>query len=95
MGWFSKLFGGGSDTAEAKTGPSLEHEGYVITAAPQPRGGQYLTAGEIRSKDAADERVHQFIRADMNPSFEQACEHTLLKGKQIINERGDRVLDGQ
>ncbi|MGB0866829.1 MAG: HlyU family transcriptional regulator, partial [Granulosicoccaceae bacterium] len=74
-------------------GPSLEHEGFIITATPESRGGQYLTVGEIRSKDEEDERVHRFIRADMNPSFEQACEHTLLKGKQIINERGAQVLD--
>lgn len=92
MGWLSKLFGSnGEDTP--KQGPSEEHKGFRVIATPESRGGQYLTAGEIRSTDAEDDRVHQFIRADLHPSFEQACQHALHKGKQIINERGDKVLD--
>lgn len=93
MGWIAKIFGAGGDKPAGKKGPSEEHNGFRITPMPEARGGQYLTVGEIRSLDASDERVHKFIRADMNPSFEQACQHTILKGKQIINERGNSILD--
>jgi len=93
MGWLSKLFGASENNTTAKKGPSEEHEGFVITPMPESRGGQFLTVGEISSTDPADERVHRFIRADMNPSFEQACQHTIIKAKQIIAERGISILD--
>lgn len=92
MGWLSKIFGS-SDNKEPKKGPSAEHKGLIITAMPSSRGAQFQTAGEIRPSDPADERVHRFIRADVHPSYEQACEHALSKGKQIINEQGEQVLD--
>lgn len=96
MGWLSKLFGT-SDSSGAeqgsKKGPSTEHDGYLITAMPESRGGQFQTVGEIRASNPEDERLHRFIRADVHPSYEQACEHALSKGKQIIDERGESVLD--
>lgn len=92
MGWLSKIFGG-SGSSKGKKGPSVEHEGFIVTAMPESRGGQFQTVGEIRSTDSEDERVHRFIRADVHPGYEQACEHALSKGKQIINEQGARLLD--
>ncbi len=91
MGWFSKLLGGGEKTP-AK-GATAEHKGYSVTAVPDTANGQFRTAGEIRSLDPEDTRVHHFIRADVHPSFEQACEHSLHKGKQLVDERGDEVLN--
>lgn len=93
MGWLSKIFGGGSAKAPAK-GASAEHKGYSVTAIPESANGQFRTAGEICSLNPEDTRVHRFIRADLHPSFEQACEHALHKGKQIVDERGDEVLKG-
>ncbi len=92
MGWLSKIFGGGGNAPTAK-GPAESHKGFTVVAMPESRGGQYQTVGEIRSENAEDTRVHRFIRADVHPSFEQACQHTLHKGKQIIDERGDQALD--
>ena len=83
----------GGNEAKPVEGASEDHKGYTVTAIPESRGGQYQTVGEIRRTDSDDERVHKFIRADVHPSFEQACQHALLKGKQIIDERGESVLD--
>ena len=49
MSFLKKLFGGGAgnDNGAAKAGASVEHEGYLITPAPQKEGGQFRLAGTI------------------------------------------------
>ena len=50
MSFLKKLFGGGAgndNSGKAKAGAAVEHEGYLITPAPQKEGGQYRLAGTI------------------------------------------------
>lgn len=91
MGWFSSLFGG--STPEPRQGSTETVAGYSVTPEPLPRDGQFLTAGVITDGEGDASREHRFIRADMHPTFEQACAHSLQKAEQIISEQGDRMFD--
>ena len=56
-------------------------------------GGGYLLKGTISRTVNGDVRVHEFLRADRFNSAEEAVGVTLRKGRQIIDERGDKVFD--
>lgn len=98
MSFFKKLFGlGGQEQAGASgawepAGEATEHEGYTIIAKPIKEGGQYRIAGTI-SKDVAGEvKEHDFIRADLFSSKEDAAQFTIVKAKQVIREQGERMF---
>jgi len=90
---------GNSSGGSIKQGESVTYLGYIITPAPQPADGQYRIAGSIaKATDEAtnagqvDENIHEFIRADMSASWDDACAMTIDKGKRIIDERGAALL---
>jgi hypothetical protein len=87
----ARLAGGGSGAAEEAM-PAVEYKGYRIRPAPYLNGGQYQTAGVIQ-KDAVDGvKEHRFIRAETHPSKDDAAAFAVTKGKQIIDQQGDRVF---
>lgn len=93
MSFFKKLFGGGKPAEpEASSGPTLEHAGFLIRATPFRDGGQFQLCGMIEKEIAGEVKTHRFIRADKFPSFEDAAQFTLTKGRQIIDERGDAMF---
>ncbi len=95
MSFWKKLFGGGGSGASEPAGParSTEHKGFTIEARPYQEGGQYQVAGTI-SKQVGDEmKEHRFIRADRFPTQDEAADFALLKGRQIIDQQGDRLFD--
>jgi hypothetical protein len=92
-GFLKSLFGGGSTSAEP--GPRGDPEPYkdcVIVATPLPQGGQFLTAGVITKTFPDGPREHKFIRADTHGSADDAAAFAIQKGKQIIDEQGDRIF---
>ncbi len=93
MGWLKNVFGGGSSGAEqAKATKSLEYKGFSIEAKPYKEGGQYQLAGVI-SKDIAGVRKEQrFVRADRFTSVDEATDIALAKGRQIIDEQGEKLF---
>lgn len=94
MSFFRKLFGGGEPVAP-KPGPSreIEHAGFTIRAEPyQVEGGQYQTAGIISKEVEGVRREHRFVRADRHGSVDDALDFSLAKGRQIVDEQGERVL---
>lgn len=96
-GIVKKLFGGGSGADEDGGGKLLgepvEHKGCTIQPTTMHKGGQFLTAGTI-AKDFPDgAREHRFVRADTHSSADQAREFAIVKGRQIIDEQGDRLFD--
>jgi hypothetical protein len=91
MSFFRKLFGGGA-LAEPKPGPSLDYEGFTIKATPFTEGGQYQLCGVIEKEIGGEIKQHRFIRADKFPSIDEAGQFALSKGRQIIDEQGDRVF---
>jgi hypothetical protein len=93
MDLFSKLFGGGGGKpAGAKEGEAVEYKGFRIHPAAQPQGGQWLTAGVIRKEVDGETKEHRFVRADTHSSPESANDFAVVKGRQIIDEQGERMF---
>ena len=93
-GFFKRLFGGQSTSNGG--GPAAEpviYNGYVIQPQPKQESGQWHVAGVITREDAPDGPAHRFIRADTYSSKDDADEFSVRKAKQIIDERGSRLLD--
>ncbi|NNM72947.1 HlyU family transcriptional regulator [Enterovirga aerilata] len=94
MSWLSRLFGGRKE-AEAAPGPTaeIEHRGFTIRAEPyRTEGGQFQTAGTILKVIDGEERRHAFVRADRFASIEDATSLSLQKGRQMVDEQGERIF---
>jgi hypothetical protein len=89
MGILKRLFGGGG----AERHEPVEYNGYRIRPAPFAAEGQYQTAGIIEKDFPDGAREHHFIRAERHMSVEEAVSFAVTKGKQIVDEQGDRVFD--
>jgi hypothetical protein len=92
MSFWKKLFGGGGDSGGAPV-RSAEHNGYTIEARPYQEGGQYQVAGTISKQVGEARKEHRFIRADRFPTVEEAADFALMKGRQIVDQQGDRIFD--
>lgn len=93
MGLFSKIFGGGgSKSAAAREAEAVEYKGFHIQPAAQPQNGQWLTAGVIRKEVGGEMKEHRFVRADTHASPDSANDFALVKGRQIIDEQGERIF---
>ncbi len=96
MSFWKKLFGGGSGGgSDAPSGPAstAEHKGFTIEARPYAEAGQFQVAGTI-SKQVGDAlKEHRFVRADRFPTQDEAADFALMKGRQIIDQQGDRIFD--
>jgi hypothetical protein len=78
---------------QKKSAKSLEYKGYLIEAQPYREGGQFQTAGTVSKEIVGTKREHRFVRADRFSTAEEAADHSINKGCQIVDERGDRVFD--
>ena len=88
FGWF------GGDKSEDAPGEAVLYQGYSIIPAPRHDGGHWLTAGIItKTFDAGETREHRFIRAETHGGKTAAEEFSIIKGKQIVDEFGDRMFD--
>jgi len=87
------LFGGFS--AESKEAPSepIEYKEFTIEAAPIDEGGKFRTAGYISGELDGETKRIQFIRADENATRQAAIDHSISKGRQIIDEQGASLLN--
>jgi hypothetical protein len=92
MSFLKSLFGGAAAARPAAPAAREDYNGYVIEAAPYPEGGQYQLAGVIRKDIDGVAREHRFVRADRFASLEDASQFALLKGRQIIDQNGDRLF---
>ena len=94
-GFLSRLFGGGKDKGAAADPPgeAVEYKGYLIRPAPFRAEGQFQTAGLIEKDFADGRKEYRFIRAEKHTSADLASEFAVSKGRQIIDEQGDRVFD--
>ena len=95
-GLLKKLFGGGEGGDEGggkPLGEPVEHKGCTIQPITMHKGGQYLTAGIITKTFPDGPREHRFVRADTHSAAESAHDFAIVKGRQIIDEQGDRLFD--
>jgi hypothetical protein len=89
----SRLFGGrGEGESREPSAPPVEYRGYRIRPAPYRTQGKYQTAGVIEKDSPEGLKEHRFVRAETHESREDAIAFSISKGKQIIDERGDRVF---
>jgi hypothetical protein len=94
MSFLKKLFGlgGGDDAKKAVAEETQEHDGYLIRATPFKEGGRYQLCGVITKTVGGVEQKHDFIRADTFMTVEDAIEMTFFKGRQLIDQQGDRIF---
>lgn len=97
MSFWKRLFGGGdrspAQPAEPRTTAEIEHNGFVIRAQPYPaEGGHYQTAGTVAKGEGEARREHRFVRADRFPTIDDATEFSLRKGRQLVDEQGERMF---
>lgn len=95
MSFLKSLFGGGKSAAGASpvaTAKTAEHKGFTIEAQPYMEGGQYQLAGVISKEIDGTRREHRFVRADRFAGLEEAADFAIVKGRQIIDEQGDRLF---
>lgn len=93
MSFLKKLFGGGGSAAPAGPVKEAEYNGYLIKATPYQESGQWQTCGIISREISGTAKEHRFIRADRFPSQDQAADQAIVKGKQIIDQQGERMFD--
>lgn len=95
MSFLKKLFGGGGGrSAEAPVADPVEYRGYTILPTPFVQEGPYQTCGVVSVGTGAERREHRFIRADRFASAEGAIQHSIRKGKQLVDEQGERMFGG-
>jgi hypothetical protein len=93
LSFLRSLFGGrSSDGHAASAAKQAEHKGFVIEARPYKEGGQYQTAGVIRKDVGGVIKEHKFVRADRFSTLDDAADFSLSKGRQIIDEQGERLF---
>lgn len=94
MSFLKKLFGGGESkpAAPAKPAGEAEHKGFLIQATPFKADGQYQTCGVITKEVDGAVKEHKFIRADRFAGLDDVVQITLAKGRQIIDEQGERIF---
>lgn len=93
MSFLKRLFGGGgSSAAETPAGDPLEHKGFAIRATPFKADGQYQCCGVISKEIGGEVKEHRFIRADRFSSVDEAVPVILRKGRQIVDEQGEKVF---
>jgi hypothetical protein len=95
MSFLKSLFGlGGKEQASgpAAATKEAEHKGFIIHATPYRDGGQFQTAGTISKEIGGEMKEYKFVRADRFATIEEAADLSLSKGRQIIDEQGDRMF---
>ncbi|WP_419902364.1 HlyU family transcriptional regulator [Kiloniella sp.] len=102
MSFFSKLFGSSKPkAAEApqKEEPVLYKEFLIRPEPAKADNGQWRLSGYIIKTiedDEQDDLERFYLRADTFPTREEAIDFSLRKGRQIIDEQGDRLFaDGE
>ena len=93
MAWnFFGLFGGG--TGEDEPGEAVPYQGFTISPQPRRQSGNWLTAGVIvKTFDDGEIKEHHFIRAETHGDKSAAEAFSIVKGKQIVDEFGDRMFE--
>lgn len=89
---------GGPDSREhrelnASSAAAVEYKGCRIRPTPYPANGQFQTAGVVEKDFPEGAKEHRFVRAETHPTEDGAAAFAITKGKQIIDEMGDRIFD--
>ncbi|WP_269930530.1 HlyU family transcriptional regulator [Aminobacter sp. HY435] len=95
MSFLKRLFGGGGAGAEpaaTAVAKEIEYKGFLVKATPYKEGGQFQTCGVVSKDVGGVVREHKFIRADRFAALDDAVEVSLTKGRQLVDEQGERMF---
>jgi hypothetical protein len=84
--------GDNDEAGEAAVEDAVEYQGYLIRPVPRKHDSQWLTSGVIIKQGGEADQEHPFVRAETHASKDQANDFAIVKGKQIIDEQGDRLF---
>ncbi|MCG7393471.1 HlyU family transcriptional regulator [Microvirga sp. ACRRW] len=91
---WTRLTGQGERGDSGKTAAeAIEYKGFRIRPNPYPSKGQYQTAGTIEKDFETGVKEHHFVRAETHASKDDAAAFAIVKGRQIIDEQGERIFD--
>jgi hypothetical protein len=93
MSFWKNLFGGGGGGAdEPAAAAGEEYKGFTIRPTPMSVGSEYQLAGLIEKTIDGETKSYKFVRADRMSSRDEATSFALAKGRQIIDEQGDKIF---
>ncbi|MBN9437000.1 HlyU family transcriptional regulator [Bosea sp. (in: a-proteobacteria)] len=93
MSFLKSLFGRKEATpAEPVALKTAEHKGFTIHAMPFQEGGQHQLCGVIEKEIDGELKSYRFIRADRFPGAQEAADFALVKGRQLIDEQGEKIF---
>ncbi|WP_224703190.1 HlyU family transcriptional regulator [Devosia aquimaris] len=96
MSFWKTLFGGGAASAEPAGDKVLGEEsykGFVIKAIEMKAGSELQLAGTIEKEIGGEHKTYRFVRADRMTSRDDLVALALSKGRQIIDEQGERIFN--
>jgi len=90
--WNRLTGGSGGASREEPAAEAVEYKGFRIRPAPYSSKGGYQTAGIIEKDFETGMKEHRFVRAETHPSKDDAAAFAIAKGRQIIDEQGERIF---
>ena len=88
---FLRGLGGGASKEPVRHDP-IDYKGFSIVPTPRKVEGGWTTEGIISMGSGEDARAETFIRADLLMTIEEAVDYSVMKGKKIIDEQGERLF---
>ena len=87
-----RLTGGriGSDSNEPAARET--YEGLEVLARPISEGQAWRVAGRVQRVGDDEGPGHDFVRADTTADYEEAVRMSLLKARQLVDEKGERLI---
>ena len=76
----------------APAAAAVEYQGFAIRPDPKREGSQWRMGGVISKEFEGVVKEHAFVRADTFGAKEDADSFSIVKAKQIIDERGDNLF---
>jgi len=96
MSFLKKLFGGGSSATSEPAGDKVlgeeDYKGFLIKVIEMRAGSELQLAGTIEKDVGGELKSYKFVRADRMTSKDDLVVLALSKGRQIIDEQGERIF---
>ena len=96
MSFLKSLFGGGKsdDAAKGDKAPLAQedYKGFTLKAVAMSAGSEHQLAGAIEKEINGELKTYSFVRADKFTSREDATAMSLAKGRQLVDEQGDKLF---
>ena len=92
FGLIQKIFGKSATSSARAPAEAFDYEGYQVQPAPIREDAGWRVAGFITKEIDGEIHRHEFIRADVVSSAEEAVSTTAAKARRVIDEQGERIF---